>query len=248
MNQNDLDTLKTNVDSNLEYYKLKDNSWIIDKLGHNPLVEYKHDVEKFSLDPNLDEVDNARILYSAMKNISDSEATDERLWAGLTHGLFWDFMHESILIDIEASTKTKLSERLVLNRYFLNIKENARKRSLSINSLSKLWWAGRLTYDKDNKNDPYESLNLFRSAFSHKMVNTFSSNYMANPDIRFAVFDVALELQQDGIEIKGDTMIPILVYLNELGGKMILDTFTRKEWRSELKKFSIENLENIKNR
>jgi len=248
MNQNDLDTLKMNADSNLDYYKSKDNFWMIDKLGHNPLVEYKRDVETFSLDPKSDEVDNARVIYSAMKNISDSEATDERLWAGLTHGLFWDFMRENIHSDIETSAKTKFTEKLIVNRYFFNIKENARKRSLSINSLSKLWWAGRLTYDKENKNDPYESLKLFRSAFSHKMINTFSSNYMANPDIRFAVFDVALELQQDGVEIKGDTMVPILVFLNEIGGKLLLDTYTRKEWRNELKRFAFENLDGILSR
>ncbi len=244
MREENLTFLKNNVESHLEHYKNDDKEWIQNILPHDPLIPFKKEFEAFTLDPEAAEVDNAKILYSSMKNLSDSDATDERLWAGLSHGVLGDFMQSHIKKSMEDNSRSKWNSNLILNRYFYNDK-NGTKRSIYINSLSKLWWIGRLTYDSSREDNPYASLELFRTAFSHKLVNTFSSNFMANPSIRFALFDTALQLKEQGVEIKGDTMIPLLKHLNELGGSMVLDLFSREELRNKLDQFTVDHFNEI---
>ena len=88
-------------------------------------------------------------------------------------------------------------------------------------------------------------LKLFESAFSHKLINTYSSNYMANKTIRFSVFEAGLYLMNKGIEIKGDTLVPLTTYLNELGGKVLLDLYSFEELKSVLIKFADDNIDEI---
>lgn len=62
-------------------------------------MECQSELEEFSLvadeadDLGKQDVKNALVLYSAMKSLSDTQATDERLWAGLCNGDFWDYLH-----------------------------------------------------------------------------------------------------------------------------------------------------------
>ena len=51
-----------------------------------------------------------------------------------------------------------------------------------------------------------------------------------------------------GIEIKGDTMTPLLIYLNEIGGKIMLDILSRQEIYELLKSYIDENVKKNKNR
>ena len=245
MRQLDLDTLKANASDNLSFYKTANTDWMIERLGDDPLVTFYKPASSFELDPKGREIDNARILYEATSNLSDSEATDERIWVGLTHGICWNYMRESLAYEIENYRRIRFNETTILNRYFFNMKANSRKRSIYINGLSKLWWGARLCYDSKNENDPYHYLELFEIAFSHKLINTFSSNYMANKDIRFSIFDAAKYIFSKGLAIKGDTMVPILVYLNELGGRILLDVFSREELTGRLIEYIDKNIDII---
>lgn len=248
LGQDDLYALKTNIISNISHYRQDDAQWIHLLLSHDPFIPFKRDVNFFELNPHADEVDNAKTLYLSMQHISDSEAVDERLWAGMAHGSFWGYMSAHILHDLEKNTRLKLDDGLIRRRYFFDIKRNARKRSLFIHSLSKLWWVGRLTFDAESKGHEFDSLELFRTAFSHKAINTFSSSFMANPEIRFALFDTALWLRNQGIEIKGDTMVPLSKFLNELGGQSVIDTFSREELSKMLKNHADDHIEEIRSR
>lgn len=248
INQNHLDYLKANVIPNLAMYKAEDSSWIVEQLGSNPLTTFKKPVEEFRLNPVDKEINNSRILYNATKTLTDSEATDERIWVGLTHGICWAFMRENMQYDLENNSRTRFNGISILNKYFFNMKSNARKRSIYINSLSKLWWAGRLCYNSDNKNNPFQYLSLFETAFSHKLINTFSSNYMANKDIRFSIFDTALYIQDKGTIIKGDTMVLLLMYLNELGGRVLLDMIPREQLTDMLISYADKHIEEITKR
>lgn len=42
--------------------------------------------------PESTDVENSKILYLALKDLDNSQASDERLWAGLAHGQLWEFM------------------------------------------------------------------------------------------------------------------------------------------------------------
>lgn len=243
-----LQTLKSNLSSYLPFYKNDTNRWISEELGFEPFLPYKQEFEDFTLNPTETEIYNAKILFTALKSLSPSDAVEERFWAGLAHSNLWDYMLKSSELSLEQNSRLTLDESFVMNRYFFNLKKNGHKRSVYINALSKLWWAGKLTYNEDNPKDPFKYLQLFDTAFSHKLINTFSSNFMANKAIRFSLFEAGMYLKQQGISIKGDTLVPLLKYLNELGGSMILDTLSREELQSKLIRYAKSNLDEIKER
>jgi len=243
IDQESLDTLKANVGSNIENYKLKDNQWIYDQLGKDPFIEYHKEVKEFKLEPRAKEIENAEVLYLGMKDITDSEATDERLWAGLAHDLLWEFMLENLEFSMEKTGQVKFIEKTIINRYFFNEENSTRKRRIFINSLSKLWWAGRLCYDEDNESDPFKYSCIFETAFSEKFILMSSSNIMNNKNTRFAYFRAGVLLQELGLEIKGKTMTPLQVYLNKIGGQVILDTFSVDEIYGMLEEYINDNLD-----
>ena len=106
--------LKTNIPLHLKYYKHPANDWIYEYFeGENPFMEYQTEVEEFSLtsddtgDLGKQDVKNVIVLYSAMKSLSDTQATDERLWAGLCHGDLWDYLHRRFNMENSGNNKEK---------------------------------------------------------------------------------------------------------------------------------------------
>ena len=148
-----LASLRANVEGNLEKYRLPVNDWIYEFFGEEePFGEFMTTVGDISLvctekEQGKADVQNVITLYSAMMNITDTQASDERLWAGMCHGDMWEFLNKRW----EASSSKKITKEDVLSRYFYG---QGRRRSLITNTLAKLWWVGRLTYDPDRK-DPY---------------------------------------------------------------------------------------------
>ena len=142
-----LAALKGNLDANLHHYKSADNGWIYDYFqGENPFGEFKLEVPDFQLncDTNPDtiskvDMENAKALYTALIGLSDTQATDERLWAGLCHSDFWEYC--SIRWDMKHAGALKKID--VANRYFIPGKA---KLALLSNTLSKLWWVARISY------------------------------------------------------------------------------------------------------
>ena len=95
--------LKTNIAGNVRHYSELQNDWVYEFFdGENPFMEYKFQIDDFQFDTELSEghdlgkqeVENVIRLYSAMKNLTDTQATDERLWVGLAHGDFWNYMQK----------------------------------------------------------------------------------------------------------------------------------------------------------
>ena len=232
--------LKTNIQLHLKYYKNINNNWIYEYFeGNNPFMEYQSELEEFSLvaddadDLGKQDVKNAIVLYSAMKSLSDTQATDERLWAGLCHGDFWNYLHRRF----NSENNGKISEKDIKARYFFG---QNKKRSLIVNPLSKLWWIGRFTYDKDRK-DPFELTKYLENDFATKSIVIFSNNYMGNHNISVALLSALLRLEKEGFTIKGrrkrDVYYEATKYLNVLGGTYILDYFMSEEIEDKVIKY-----------
>jgi len=101
------------------------------------------------LDPQKSDLENSIILYKALSELNEVQASDERLWAYLTHVHFWAYMQGRWPIE---NAKKPLSR--IRERYFLR---NLNLESLTRNGLSRLWWYAHLTYDTNRKNK-YELL------------------------------------------------------------------------------------------
>lgn len=128
-----LASLRANVEGNLEKYRLPVNDWIYEFFGEEePFGEFMTTVGDISLvctekEQGKADVQNVITLYSAMMNITDTQASDERLWAGMCHGDMWEFLNKRW----EASSSKKITKEDVLSRYFYG---QGRRRSLITNS------------------------------------------------------------------------------------------------------------------
>ena len=90
LTENALEALRVNLKENLRHYADKNNDWIYSYFGdESPFIEYKQEFPEFKLtvdaeeDMGKNDVKNTITLYSAMKNLTDTQATDERLWSTL---------------------------------------------------------------------------------------------------------------------------------------------------------------------
>lgn len=232
MKEDALAYFKSNVETNLKNYTSQNNNWIYSEYD-NPFEEFKIQVPEFLLDMNSDkpestDYNNVKIMYSNLKNISNSQAADERFWVGLSHSYFWEFLNYRCKID-----KTKITKDKILNNYFF---KQGQKRSLILNPLSRLWWVGKLIYDENNK-DPYYALEYLKTDFPTKVLSLFSSNYTNNPEIARAVLVALAELEKEHGKIERKKFLAVLRYVNMLGGIIILDFLSQDELKEKIKKY-----------
>ena len=240
LTENALEALRTNLKGNLRHYADDTNDWIYDYFGsENPFIEYKQEFPSFQLafdageDVGQIDVKNTITLYSAMRNLTDTQATDERLWAGMCHSDFWEFLRERW----QVNSYHDLRDSNVNTRYFF---AHNKKRSLVTNSLSKLWWIGRLTYD-EKRADPFELTKYLVSDYSTKSLVIFSNNYISNPTVAIGLFSALKHLEEMGYTIRNkksrDVYYEATKYLNVLGGTYILDYFTSEEIEEKVIKY-----------
>lgn len=233
-----LAALKANVQGNIKNYSQPTNEWIYDYFGgENPFAPYKTQVNDFQLISQKDDgqdlgavdTENAIRLYESMKGISDTQATEERLWAGLCHGDFWGYMNKR-WENAQANGDIKA---VLESRYFF---KNGTKRSLFTNTLSRLWWMARLTYDP-NRKDPYELTRYMSKDFASKILILFSSNYMGNSSISRGLISALIELENNNYTLPGrkqNVFIQAGRFLNVFGGTHILDYFSEEEIKSKV--------------
>lgn len=235
-----LTALKTNIAGNIKHYSEPTNDWVYEFFdGENPFLEYKFQIDDFQFDTELSEehdlskqdVENVIRLYSAMKNLTDTQATDERLWAGLTHGDFWGYMQQrwnSRKGNGDAATLTQ-------SRYFYRSSDGGR-RALFTNSLARLWWIGKLTYDSTRK-DPFELTQYMNDDFATKSLVLFSSNYTSSSNVVRGLFDALISLEKEGFTYgkkSRDVYYQATRYLNIFGGSHILDYYTEEEIKNKV--------------
>ncbi|NBK99068.1 MAG: hypothetical protein EOM50_13825 [Erysipelotrichia bacterium] len=247
MKQNALEITKSNLPEIFSrYYTDKDNKWLWDVCEENPFVEFK-EVPDFTLAP-LDsdltkgeiDMENCKIIYKNLMFISESQASDERLWAGLTHGVFYEYMRKRWEYDVKPPKSPKKSIGEIKTRYFF---EGGKRGGFYRNTLAKCWWVGRMLYDKTNAN-PFEKLYILGSNdLSTKITDIFYSNtYSSNPEILDGIINCFRYFNNEGVKINSKEQIrPTLQFLNAVGGGIILDCLSSEE----ITDIMIENIEKI---
>lgn len=226
MRQEILEDLKNNIAHNIENYSNESNQWIIDQY-ENPFLEYKKTVDDFELlvdikDVGSSDMENVRILHSNLKFLTKSEAADERLWTGLTHSVFWNFMKE------RWSSRPSKEEKQIGNRYFLT-GGSSNRRALLMNTISRYWWIGELIYDEDNIKNPYYLIEVFRGDFTTNVHTLLSSNFTSNTNILKGVLRPMLEYKEVNGSLSREEFQAIIRYANLIGGSYLLDYLSREE-------------------
>jgi hypothetical protein len=226
-----LETLRKNIEINLENYKATTNDWIFKFFDDSsPFLEFKKDVPQFNLDtsserPEQTDLENVRILYSSMKHLSVVEAANENLWAGMAHSDFWDYVKYRNSFD-----KKEATENLIKNTFFFS---HGKRKSLIMHPLARLWWTGHLVYD-GTRADPFELLNVFKTDFRTKLLYLFSSNFSNSPTVTKAFLSAIHDFEKNGVNIKTKLFNEIIIYLNILGGTYLLDYFEESELKEKI--------------
>lgn len=165
--------VKKNIDTLLDYYKngIRPEKWLKEKLKKDAFVTV--DILEFddfelvvsSDKPSADDAFNVKLLYSKMKSLNDSFASDERLWAGLSHTLFYDYLLKRWPGYFAAND--------ILNHFFFN---QGKPRCYFVNTLSRLWWLGRKTYS-ENFDDNWKIMNYISHDINGYAFTLFGSNW-----------------------------------------------------------------------
>jgi hypothetical protein len=163
----------------------------------------------------LTDAENAQRVYSHMKALSDSQASDERIWLAYT-------LQEQV--EYMKYRWKSVSTNDMLNRYFFNYSKN---RSLFRNGMARLWWIGRVTYD-EKRDDPFE-LTKFLCNHQDFIETICGRSTFNNPTVQRAtlnaIYDVLKEKKGDNRE----TIREIAKYVNLLAGTYLLDMLNYDE-------------------
>lgn len=141
--------IKQNIGSLLHYYENGDDpeKWLKEKFNKECFVAVDIlEFEDFTLvvspdKPSSEDSLNSKVLYSKMMSLNDSFATDERLWAGLSHTIFYDYMLKR--------WPKYYDKESILNHFFFN---QSKPRCYLVNTISRLWWLGRKLYNENFDN------------------------------------------------------------------------------------------------
>ena len=182
-----------------------------------------YEMPDFSLDmsqekPSLTEAENAIRTYNSLRFLSDSQASDERIWAGLCLGPFWSYVKYRWNIDGNCTVGN-------VEQHFLF--GFGPRRSLIRNALSRLWWIGRLTHDETRK-DPWELTRFVCETSSH-ITHIFERNTSNNPSILRPFLGAIIEARNAGLPIDTNIVKALAKYLNTLGGAYILDCLPERQ-------------------
>ena len=100
LTEDDLNAVKSNLSAVLRDVIAEDGKSLNEFFGRDNLIkETQFEINNFKLDmsqPNgkesLTDVENIQRVYNHMKFLSDSQASDERIWAAYTFSEFLDYM------------------------------------------------------------------------------------------------------------------------------------------------------------
>lgn len=255
MKRDALNTLKGSLRRIFTNYFIKENpSWIEEKevLGKDPFVKFRRvpDFQLISPDPkkvNMTigkiEIENSKLVYQNLRFLTPSQAADERLWAGLCHSEFYDYVRQRF--DYEAN-KTAYSttdeddddeiKKLtsddkeitrIENRFFFS-RKYSRERLLT-NPIARYWWTGRAFYDDADKN--FKRLDVIgENDFYTKIFSTMTRSFAANRDILNGVAKCFEHFNKKDLALNTDKHLrPALIEINKIGGAVVLDCLTEDE-------------------
>lgn len=127
MKKEALDILKSNLDMVYNmYFTEKDNKWLWKVCGGDPFVEFK-EIQDFQLAPidsdlTKGEVEfaNCKIIYQHLSFLTESQACDERLWAGLCHSVYYEYLRKRWDYDTKSPKTQKEAVSNIKSRFFFS--------------------------------------------------------------------------------------------------------------------------------
>lgn len=147
------DRLLSSISDNTEKY-LSDEEWLPAFFDgqNNYYLKSSVDVQKFNpyyspgkkdtLQKTREDLVNVRLMYESFRQLSPLQASNKYLWTYLCHAVpeYRTYIQDRWMQDERENT--------IRTRFFVTSADSLR----NDNALSRLWWAGYLTYDESNHN------------------------------------------------------------------------------------------------
>jgi len=216
LSENRITELKIELDNGtlLKSFQETTNTWLKIFFDDEPFRLTKIPYEPFSLDisspkPYESEAENVRRVYGNLIHITDSQASDERLWAALCLGPFYSYVQYRWGVD---------SEQKVRDHFFFNY---GPRRSVIRNAMSRLWWIGRFTYD-ETLSDPF-LYSDYLTRHADFVFHILELNLSNNKQLVKVLLQVLLDAESKGLSINTNHLGALTKYYNVLGGSYILD-------------------------
>lgn len=186
----------------------------------------------------MDDAKNAEIVYETMKDLTDSQAAEEKLWVAYTLSEQLEYMRKRWPVkDVNG----------VNAHYFFGYSP---RRSLFRNGMSRLWWLGRVTKNLKYKDDPYK---LTKFVCNHTDIIQFicEQPVFQKPEVMrgtiSAMYEIDYEYNEEekkriaqserkGVKIDKIIIQEIGKYMNLLSGTYLLDLFDENEIYDLVKK------------
>lgn len=240
LKQSALDYITANINTlYINYFREKTNQWIYNLFEYDPFEQFM-EVPDVQLAPITNkrgetELENCRIIYSKLINVSESQAADERLWAGLCNSTFYDYVRKRWDYDNLPIRDAKKDSEPIISRFFFKGGVSAGKFR---NTLSKCWWVGHgvYQYNAENKFALLDALGA--DDFSTKVTDIFYSYaFASNFTIVSGIIKGWKEMIDKGYKLPTRSYLrPTLQYINALGGGVLLDMFDEEE----IKKITVD--------
>ena len=174
------------------------------------------------------DIENVRLVYDALRDLTPVQASDPRFWTFLTHITFWEYMRARWDVN---SVKDEQKVEYILGHYFVR---TGSSRSLIRNGIASLWWYGYLTYDPERRN-PYELTSILLKKLDIAR-NLLERNLGRNRLILHSFLEFLLEHpEMTDAGNQGRKAVRSLVKsMNVQGGVCILDDLNRREFKGML--------------
>jgi|ERR1035437_8817293 hypothetical protein len=229
--QNNLDQLMTNIVSNQKRYAepapwlngyFPGANWFLESNIVDP-GSIQLQIPESKLD--LLDLENTRIVYSALKQLTPVQASDPRLWAYLTHVTHWEYMRSRWPVE-QYLGKARLKE-IIQERYFFM---SDRSRAPLRNGMARLWWYGYCSYDPARE-DPFELTGALLKKLDVTQ-NLLENAFGKNNQVTQAVLSVLLDREKEGKAFYvRDKVRELARYIVQIGGVTIIDALPETELR-----------------
>lgn len=234
MKQDAVDFMKHNMERlYTHYFQDETNEWMEREYGSDPFSEFIEvpDFELAEIDAmSIGEVDfeNCKILYSNLRSLSESQCSDERLWAGLCNSTFYSYMRRRYHYSSKQLKKKETDASAIVSRFFFS---GGIRSGFFRNGLAKCWWVGRATFDQNSDNHFARLDVIGPNDLTTKVSDIFYSNTFASNSTILAGICDALKYFSDHGQVLDEKkhVRAAMQYLNAVGGVTLLDVLSRQE-------------------
>lgn len=235
--------VKNNIDSLVSYYENKEDPtvWIKQKIGKDAFIEVPTlDFEECELlisadAPSANEGANVKLFYLNYMQLNDSFATDERLWAGLAHTVYYEYMLKR--------WPNSFDSKSIINHFFFA--GTGGPRSYMMNTLSRLWWLGRKTYRAES-GEPWKIFDYFIHDINGYSFTLFGSNWSNSSRSLDLFFKAIFEYTEEyGRKVDRALFNEAMQYTNCLCGIYVLDACDDAFVVEEIKNYLVQRYDEM---